>query len=222
MSQRLISQRTPEYDTRHNAADEIERDLQHDNHRTWGLVIYRCTYESDPDWSEFMARLRHQIHRTLEFYKGLNMLNSLAVTVFEDPASLDGASKSAVREHFTKWAATVPEAEQGTANAAMSQRYRYCIHVDAEALDSLVRQAQAPPHPEARGPGFVNLVSRYWEPDRSDRMEEGAEPVEGSELRDVGWMMVGYQCVMVNFYVLLRDWDDWYREYRRPPEIARA
>lgn len=53
-------------------------------------------------------------------------------------------------------------------------------------------------------------------------MEKGAEPVEGSELQDVGWMKVGYECDMVDFYILLRDWNDWYREYRRPPEIARA
>ena len=89
--------------------------------------------------------------------------------------------------------------------AAESQRYRYCIHIDAEALESVVQHARAPPQPEARGPGFVNIVSRHWEPDTSDLTREGAEPVEGSELQDVGWMKVGYQCVMVDFYVLLRD-----------------
>ncbi|MCJ1361076.1 hypothetical protein MMC16_000173 [Acarospora aff. strigata] len=219
MSQRHISQRTPEYDTRLNTADEIERGLQRDNHRTWGLVIYRCTYKSDADWSEFMIRLRYQIQSALECYNGLDMLESLDMTVFEDRVSLDGAGKSAVREQFEKWTATAPEAEQST-GAGESQRYRYCIHVDAEALESVVYHARAPPQREAGGPGFVNLVSRYWEPDTSDLMEKEAEPVEGSELQDVGWMKVGYQCVMVGFYVLLRDWDDWYREYRRPPEIA--
>ncbi|KAL9639681.1 MAG: hypothetical protein Q9164_000773 [Protoblastenia rupestris] len=221
MSQRHISQRTPEYNTRFNNADEIERDLQQDNHRTWGLVIYRCTYESDADWSEFMTRLRYRVQSALKCYNGLDLLDSLDITVFEDRVSLDGASKSAVREQFKKWTATAPEAEQGM-NAAESQRYRYCIHIDAEALESVVQHARAPPQPEARGPGFVNIVSRYWEPDTSDLMGKGAEPVEGSELQDVGWMKVGYQCVMVDFYVLLRDWNDWYREYRRPPKIARA
>ena len=221
MSQRHPSQRTPEYDTRLNNADEIERGLQQDNHRTWGLVIYRCTYSSDADWTEFTTRLHYQIHKTLNHYNGLDMLDSLATTVFEDKPTLDGASKAAVREKFTEWTATAPEAEQGT-TAGASQRYRYCIHVDAEALESVVRHAKAPPEPEGRGPGFVNLVSRHWEPDVREVMEEGAEAVEGSELRDVGWMKVEYGGVMVGFWVLLRDWNDWYREYRRPPEIARA
>ena len=222
MSQRPVSQRTPEYSTGLNSADEIERDLQKDNHRTWGYVIYRCDYESDADWLEFLTRLRYQVEGSLECYNGLDMLDNLDITVFEDKASLDGASKSAVREKFANWTETAPEAEQGTANAAASQHYRYCIHVDAEALESVVHHAVAPPQPEGRGPGFVNLVSKYWEPDTADLMEKGEEPVEGPELRDVGWMRVEYQSVMVDFYLLLRDWNDWYREYRRPPEIARA
>lgn len=221
MSQRHLSQRTPEYATYLNSVDEIERGIQLDKHRKWGLVIYRCTYESDTEWTEFMSRLSNQIQNALEFYNGLDMLSSLDTTVFEDRAGLDGASKSAVREQFKNWTTTAPEAEQGT-HAAESQRYRYCIHVDAEALESVVHYAEAPPLPEARGPGFVNLVSRDWEPDASDLMEKGEDLVEGSELRDVGWMKVDYQSVMVDFLVLLRDCNDWYREYRRPPEIARA
>lgn len=110
-----------------------------------------------------------------------------------------------------------PEAEQST-NAAEFQPI-YCIQVDVEAPEDVVRHAWVSPQPRA---GFVNLVSRYWESDTSDLMEKGAEPVEGSELQDVGWMKVGYECDMVDFYILLRDWNDWYREYRRPPEIARA
>lgn len=221
MSQRHLSQRTPKYHTRLNNVDEIERDMQKDKHRMWGLVVYRCTYESDTDWSEFMKRLHYQVESALKCYNGLDMLSSLDTTVFEDRVSLDGASKSAVREQFKKWTTTAPEAEQGT-HAAGSQRYRYCIHMDAKALESVVHHAQAPPLPEARGPGFVNVVSRDWEPDASDPMEKGKDLVEGSELRDVGWMKVDYQSVMVDFLVLLRDRNDWYREYRRPPEIARA
>lgn len=216
-----MSQRTPDYETHLNNVDEIERGLRKDNHRTWGPVIYRCTYESDADWSEFMTRLRYQTRRALKFYNGLDMLDSLDITVFEDRVGFNGASTSTVRERFKIWAATAPEAEQST-NAAQSQRYRYCIHVDAEALESVVHHARASPEPDAGGPGFVNLVSRYWEPDTADLMEKGAEPVEGSELQDVGWMKVDYQFLMVDFYVLLRDWDDWFREYRRPPKIACA
>jgi hypothetical protein len=222
MSQRPVSRREPEYSNDLNTADKIERDLQEDSHQKWGYVIYRCDYESDADWSEFLKRLRYQAERALECYNGLDMLDNFDMKVFEDESSLDCASKFSVREKFGNWTATAPDAEQGTANAAAALRYRYCIHADAEVLESVVHHAEAPPAPEGRGPGFVNLVSKYWEPDTADLMEKGEEPVEGSELRDVGWMKVEYQSVMVDFYVLLRDWNDWYREYRRPPEIARA
>jgi hypothetical protein len=61
------SQRTPELPTNHNTADHIERYLQTDGHRTWGFVIYRCTYDDDDDdeWNEFMERLRYRIRQTL-------------------------------------------------------------------------------------------------------------------------------------------------------------
>jgi hypothetical protein len=77
-------------------------------------VIYRCTYESDDDWGRFMERLRGQIRYSLETYNGLNMMDSLSITIFEDLSILDSASTSVVREHFKQWAATAPQQEQGT------------------------------------------------------------------------------------------------------------
>ena len=49
-----VSRRTPPWSTHFNNADNIERYLQEDGHRTWGLVIYRCTYESDDDWDQVL------------------------------------------------------------------------------------------------------------------------------------------------------------------------
>lgn len=68
-----------------------------------------------------------------------------------------------------------------------------------------MHHARAPPDPDARGPGFVNLISRHWEPYPSDLMEKGVELVEGSERHDVGWMKIGYEDFMVDFYDLLSD-----------------
>jgi hypothetical protein len=79
-----MSRRTPQYFTHFNNADNIERYLQEDGHRTWGFVIYRCTYESDDDWGRFMERLRDQIRYELKLFNGLDMMDSLSVTVFED------------------------------------------------------------------------------------------------------------------------------------------
>ena len=50
-----------------------------------------------------------------------------------------------------------------------------------------------------------------------------ANGVLTSHGQDVGWMKVEYQDVAVGMYYRLRDLSgDWHREYRRPPEVARA
>jgi hypothetical protein len=91
-----MSRRTPQYSTHNNDADNIERYLQEDGHRTWGFVIYRCTYESDDYWGWFIGHLRDKIRHTLELCNGLDMMDSLGITVFEDRSILDGASTSVV------------------------------------------------------------------------------------------------------------------------------
>jgi hypothetical protein len=87
-----------------------------------------------------MKHLRYHIRATLEFYNGLDLLNSLGLTVIEDREKLDGVNTSVVREHFKSWVETAPQREQGKAQVHIqsgfqiweSQRYLYCIQVDAE------------------------------------------------------------------------------------------
>lgn len=225
----MASERTPQYSTENNNADNIERHLHQDGHKAWGFVIYRCTYESDSDWAEFMSRLRYHIHDTLTFYNGLDMLDSLELTVIDHAATLADASTSAVREHFRQWVTTACQTEQGT-GPGMSQRYRYCIQVDYEALHACVHEAPAPPEIDTTDEGFVNVIWNNWQPvsgsmgdeDEDEGGDEGLEPIEGCTQEDVGWMMVAYQDVMVDMYHLLRDTNAWYTEYRRPPEVARS
>jgi hypothetical protein len=164
-------------------------------------VIYRCTYESDDDWGRFMERLRGEIRYSLETYNGLDMMDSLSITVFEDRSILDSASTSVVREHFEQWAATVAQQEQGT-GPALSQRYRYCVQVDAVALESVIHGAPSPPQ------GFIDIIWKDWEPSRPDPREEVEEPIKGCTQHKVGWMRVDYQDVMVGMYYYLRDWND--------------
>ena len=216
-----MSRRTPQYSTRNNNADNIERYLQEDGHRTWGFVIYRCTYESDDDWGWFMGHLRDKIRYTLELCNGLDMMDSLSITVFEDRSILDGASTSVVREHFKQWAATAPQQEQGT-GPTLSQRYKFCVQVDAVALESVIHDAPSPPQHYTISDGFVNLIWKDWEPYTPDPREGVEEPIEGFTQQQVGWMRVAYQDVMVGMYYYVRDWNAWYAEYRRPPELARA
>lgn len=218
---RELSRRTPQYSTHNNNADNIERYLQEDGHRTWGFVIYRCTYGSDHDWDQFMMRLRHQIQKTLQIYNGLDMMDSLNLTVFEDRSLLDGASTSVVREQFKQWATTAPQQEQGT-GPALSHRYRFCVQVDAVGLEAVIHDAPTPPYPDTTSDGFVNLIWKDWRPSTTDPIEEAEEPIEGCTLDDVGWMKVAYQEVVVDMYYYLRDRNAWYTEYRRPPEVAHA
>ena len=203
--------RWTQYQTSFNTADNIERYLREDGHRTWGFVIYRCTYDSDDDWNKFMEHLRHQIRDALEFYNGLDIMDSLGLTVIDDRSILDDASTSFVREHFKQWAATAPEQEQGVGiGPGLSQRYRYCIQVDDFALESII---------EDENDGYVNLIQKDWEPHTADAREPAEDPIEDCTLHDVGWMMVAYRDVMVDMYYQLRGYN-WHTEYRRPPKVA--
>lgn len=196
-----MSRRKPDMHTQNNTADNIERYLEEDGHRKWGFVIYRCTYENNSDWEEFMARLRYRIRNTLEFYNGLDMMDSLLLTVFDDKSLFDDASTMSVREHFKQWTATAPAIEQGEGVAAsVAQRYRFCIQVDEAALESVVRDA-----PDASTDGFVNLIWKDWAPRAPDPREPEEEEIEGCTQHDVGWMMVAYQDAVVDMYDCLRD-----------------
>ncbi|KAF4216900.1 hypothetical protein CNMCM8980_007950 [Aspergillus fumigatiaffinis] len=217
------SSRTPHLTRRSNFADCVELDLEKDGHRTWGFVMYRCTYKSDADWDEFMRRLRIHTEKSMESYNGLDMMDRLVLTVFDDRATFDCATTSFVREHFKKWAATAPQEEQG-AGPGNAQRYRYCIQVTDECLNSIIRKAPPPDELTINKEGFVNIIDASWEPysqwDGDERIEDDEEPLEGCTLLDVGWMRVNYDRVMTGSYYYLRNSHAWDYEYRRPPQIV--
>jgi hypothetical protein len=173
--------------------DKVQKQLDSDGHRTWDLVIYRCTYRSDSDWSEFIARFRTHVIKYLEFSEALNLLDDFHMTVFEDK-SLDGARPAMVREKFNEWAKTAPQQEQN-ATAGDTVRYAWCIYVDDGALESIARK----PDPDFlmdKSWGFVNPIQADWEPyDRfegEDDLEEENEPIDGCTNHDTGWMRVRY------------------------------
>ena len=85
--------------------------------------------------------------------------------------------------------------------------------MDDYALESVISDDPEMP------PGIVNLIWKDWVP-TSDPREPVQEPIEGYTQVDVGWMMVSYESVVVSLYHHLRDWNAWYVEYRRPPEVA--
>jgi hypothetical protein len=86
-------------ETTYNTADQLERLLQKGGFKTWGLVIYRCTYQSNSDWEKSMTRFLYHATEALEFGSGLDLLDSFAPTVLED-RSFDGANTALLRKHF--------------------------------------------------------------------------------------------------------------------------
>ncbi|KAG9692004.1 hypothetical protein KCU95_g7615, partial [Aureobasidium melanogenum] len=205
------SPRKPAMDTANNKADVIERQLQEDNHKIWGWVIYRCTYSSDRDWADFMSRLSFYIQQSLQEHNGHDMMESLDYQVFEDRALFDAAEPATVREHFRQWVQDAPQREQAVP-AMRSQRYNFCVHVDEEALQSII-SGPSPPGDEL-GTGYVNLVCLEISGGVRAEFE-----TDNTEL-DRCWMRVTYQDLMPTWYINFRTQGSWFVEYREPPQVA--
>ena len=86
----------------------------------WGFVIYRGTYADDSLWLKALALLKSNAYELLRSFDIDVKLNhpdnstpgceellgpDLQWTVIEDRATLDGATKDAVRARFREWAA---------------------------------------------------------------------------------------------------------------------
>lgn len=206
------SKRTPDRETDYNSADCVEREMEKHRVKTWGWVIYRCTYQSDAQWNAFMDRLSYYIDATLRANNGLDLKSSLDVQAMEDKDTFDGASPGQVREVFREWVgmASRTEPEQFVPVVMRSPRYNYCLHVDQGALDSIL-SGPAPPGDET-GDGYVNLVylNRHSNEDTS-----GLRPSH-----DPDWMRITYRNLMVSWYRRLDNTNTWETERVQPPEVA--
>ncbi|RDW70885.1 uncharacterized protein DSM5745_08396 [Aspergillus mulundensis] len=227
-----MSNRTPDGLTAHNAADTLERLMEADGFRKWGFAIYRCTYESDAEWDAFMTRLYDAVTELLELGNGLDILESFAPTVIEDP-SFAGATTATLREHFrSTWVPSAfadenPRLSPRILSAAEGGRYRFFIMVDRDSLESVL---QAPGEDEGiNRTGYVRLVRGEWEPQEREGEGEGVSedgdeedelvPLEGSTAEDVGWMNVVYDDAQLTAYLKIQcDWD-FEDHYERPPAI---
>lgn len=217
------SNRDPTMDTCLNAADRLEALLDKDGFKTWGFVIYRCTYQDDPSWEKFLARFLNAVPDYLEFYSGLDLLDTFYPTVFEDP-SFDGATVVTLRKHFKQWAKSSLKEEQGVREDyyARTGRYRFFIMVDQEAMESVLSAAE-----DDYETGFVRMVNAEWKPEVFDEEDIAngnipppEEPLEGCTENDVGWMKVCWGYVELPGFHKVCDWEDWEAYYTRPPEIV--
>lgn len=152
-----------------------------------------------------MRRFLYHARETLEYYDGLDMLDSFVPTVMDDKTRFDGVTPSIVRDYFNHWAHTACETEQGVlfdrAQWANTARYKFCVMVDDEALQSVL-DIPLEDVDRYNDTGFVILVNGRWEPEflseeeleayTSPPPENNFEPVQGCTLEDVGWMKVCY------------------------------
>ncbi|KAL4815678.1 hypothetical protein BDW67DRAFT_191492 [Aspergillus spinulosporus] len=205
-----MSKRAPDTLTAHNTPDTLERLMEADG---------------DADWDAFMARLYDSVTELLELDNGLDILDSYAPTVLQDP-SFAGATTETVRAHFREtWTPAAfkeenPGLSMNILPAAEAGRYRFFIMVDQEALESVLRA------PGVNGTtdltGFVRLVNAEWEPQVDDRdadEEDKLVPLDGSTAEDVGWMSVLYDHAQLTAYLNIQCGWDCEDHYERPPAI---
>ncbi|KAK4992678.1 hypothetical protein LTR50_001013 [Elasticomyces elasticus] len=224
---RTQSRRTPNRSTQFNDADNLERQMREDGHSIWGWIIYRCTYDSDEQWQAFLERFTYYVHATLVFHNGQDLESSLDIQVLQEREIFDGATPDVVRQYFKQWADVASELEQGRP-AGLAQRYRYCLHVDQEAVESVLAGPE-PPEDEL-GNGYVNIVmippGYGAEPDDAEEEAEATEVEEDKEddepQLDPAYMRISYVDLLVNWYNLFRPESAWATEYRQPPEIGRT
>jgi hypothetical protein len=142
-----------------NPLSDLDSMLKRAGHETWGWRIYRCTYNSDDDWTEFMKQLKNTFQQMLDDYGATDDQAKQQIwTVVEDRERLENATKSDVRRMFKDWVNS-PEAaaEQPNARGPLSRvgmaRYLYCMHVDEESLRSVLDDSDD---------WHVNIIERDW------------------------------------------------------------
>ncbi|KAF2993873.1 hypothetical protein E8E13_001568 [Curvularia kusanoi] len=195
------------------------------NHLKWGFIIYRCDYRNDSDWTYFIKRWSDVVNATLTEWDKSYLFNNLEWTIKEDRATLDRANIDDIRRIFTAWTKSKETlAEQQAAidlGVLGSPRYWFCVHVDAEALDSCLTYDKFPEDKqdsfwiEKRDPAlgrtpYVNIVRKDLElemPPRypeDDDGEEAGEDDEG-ELDEVISVKVHWEAAVPDVYVNLNQ-----------------
>ena len=226
-----------------NEANMLARQLsdyrQHSGIDVWGLAIYRCTYTSDTDWQAFMRILNNTVHSSLGRHGHPQLFTSLHWTVQSDRLTLDGASRDFVRKKFREWVevqvmalkikrSSVAESEspmdpeQVDLNIVWNQRFRFCVFVDQEVLESVIRDdAVIDGTEDLMSGGFVDLIDKDWNEDAAKVEDDGEkEDVGGYKTYEVGWMRTAIDTFIPRTYFLLGD-GPFHEIYERPTAITR-
>lgn len=204
-----------------------------DGHPKWGFLIYRVDYFDDSAWQSFLDILnRHGINQLRRMNKE-RLLPYRFFTPMEDRARFEGASKDAIRGYFREWitSRSVERDGPGAGDPRISRycpRYRFCLYVDKEAMDSI--SLLEVPTPWSGGvftkvDGTMVVIDAEFDenpPELSEdelRELEEDEPIDGRTTLDVGWMIVEVgEANGIYDDLCFRQWDDP-RFYKRPPAV---
>lgn len=232
--------RGPLYSLETTPTERVNDMLSYYGLQKWGFIIYRCTYGDDSAWDRFMHHLNARKDAVLkDVYDDEHLAQHLDWSVQQEP-SLDLATKDEVRTRFRAWVATGAQAEITTSSEYRNKReallhenarYKYCIHVDAKSMQSVL-DGPPPAEPDLRGVSYVNLIRadqawETWEKESTqdpasgmeeDLRDEGELQIEGRTSYDVGWMKVSVDGLVPDVYETLANDQMWDVFYVRPNE----
>jgi len=149
---------TTDYDLLKMANDGLAlRTLNEENGlKQWGLVMIRCTYDSQEKWDTFIKIVKERtIAKLSTFDEGdaAALRDTVAWTIIEDP-QLDGASIIESSRRFHEWVKTEgPKEKEGSVYEKLPSycaRYEHFIHVDEPMLDAMWADVNA--HNGSDGP----------------------------------------------------------------------
>lgn len=173
----------------------------------WGFVILRGAYHNDDaEWATFLDLYEASLMDELHHFGLVDELGQhLQITVIEDRAALEGASKNAVRARFLEWVAEQRRGELARKPSVFDSqaRFRYCLYVDELCLKTMTAHLH----------NFLNTGERWClsdgsiviinglhkdyvreEPEEDEEDEEDEDdgydqypPIEGNTNEDVGW-----------------------------------
>lgn len=232
-----------QYRSETTETERINDMLKYYGLQKWGFIVYRCRYNDNDAWDRIMHHLNARKDTVLKnIFDDDCLAQHLDWNVQQD-LSLNYATKDQVRDRFGAWVATYARAEMPTSASSQERlegllyenpRYKYCIHVDADSMQSVL-DGPSPAEPELCGVGYVNLIRvdqawEAWEKEstqvpategRDNYQDEGEPEVEGRTSFDVGWMKVSVDGLVPEIYEALVNDKMWDAFYVRPNEGAR-
>ncbi|KAK2791559.1 hypothetical protein FQN52_004748 [Onygenales sp. PD_12] len=72
-------------------------------HKTWGFVVYRCSYDDEEAWQQMLELIGGHVESYLEGEGMEDLWLSHELVIREDRGRFDGASPAMIRADFERW-----------------------------------------------------------------------------------------------------------------------